>query len=213
MNAKIITVLILIALLTGRTTGEPPSSISPRSDVPADRKTPGGGAHDTNGASPNGLDKAREAEIRREITLAIERRGEADERHDVAALEKLLADEFTVLNAGQIQTKSNALARFRTLQAEGWVFEDVKIRVDERSPVVTFRSVSRHKAETHKGVIETVTFEILSSLEFRHCNVEEERRGYEKWLVKSAIHMTVHLMPSNYWRGKIHGNPNHEQAA
>jgi hypothetical protein len=72
----------------------------------------------------------------------------------------------------------------------------VKIRVDERFPVATLRSISRFTAGT-----ETFTFETLSSLQFRPGSAEEERRGYEHWLVTSGSHMPVHQMPPNsdYW--------------
>jgi len=196
MNAKTITALIMFALLAGCTTGKPPSSNSPRGDEAADRKPPARRAHDTSWASPGGMGKAREAEIRREVAAAIERRREAYERHDVDALEKLLADEFKVSYAGLTQTKSNALSGLRASEAEGMVIEDVKIRVDEHFPVVTLRSISRFKPGAGA---ETITFETLSSLQFRVCSVAEERRGCEKWLVTAATHMQVHQMPSDYW--------------
>ena len=64
MNATPITVLTLTALLAVCATSKPPSST---------------------------LGKSREGEVRREVAAAIERRRDAYERRDVAALEKLLA--------------------------------------------------------------------------------------------------------------------------
>jgi hypothetical protein len=181
MNAKTITLLTLAALFAGCATSETSSS-------------------------PVG--KTMESEIHREVASAIDQRRDAYERRDVAALEKLLADEFKVSYAGQTQTKSNALSGLRTAQAEGMVIEDVKIRVDEIFPVATLRSISRQKSGG-----EFYTFETLSSLQFRRCSAAEEKRGYNRWLVTAATHMLVHKMPSEYWKREGSRNSTPDNAA
>src|SRR5205085_12109171 len=130
-------------------------------------------------------------QFHRELAAVPDHWREAYGRRDAAALERLLADDFTASFSGNTLTRSSAVAAVRLSQSDLTAIEDVKIRVDERFPVVTFRSISRLKVGT-----EILTVESLSSLQFRVCSVAEEQRGCEPWVVTSATHMPVHQMPS-----------------
>lgn len=137
----------------------------------------------------------QETQIQQEITALTRRWTEAMQRRDSAAVEKILAEEFTgVFGAGETVTKSKALAGLKLSEVEWSVIEDVKVRPHKHFPVVTFRSTWGFKSGTA-----TITLETFNSVQFRGCSVEEKRRGYETWLITSATHMQIHQMPPDYW--------------
>src|SRR6185295_14155841 len=183
---RILTTFITIALLTACAANKRPSPIAPSARP----------STDTSWASPSGMGKTKEAHLHRELIATMEHWRAAYQRREAVALEKLLADEFTASFSGRTLTRSNTVEALKRSQSELVAIEDVKIRVDERFPVITFRSISRFQAGA-----QTLTTESLSSLQLRTCSSAEEQRGCERWLVTSATHMPVHQMPpdSDYW--------------
>src|SRR6185503_16262339 len=113
MNPKLtIAIFVTIAVVTGCATSKhvsPPSPSASRSDPSVERKTTPQPARDLSWANPSGLGKAKEAQLHRELGAAVDHWREAYARREVEALEKLLADEFTVSFSGKTLTRSNAV--------------------------------------------------------------------------------------------------------
>jgi hypothetical protein len=196
MKTKWVFLYVSLALVTSCTTSQNKTGASP----PAAVRKPGS---DANELTRQWLNAARQrpetafgtneqAQIHREMTALVQQWQEAYNQRDSTALEKILADDFTgIAFSGQMtnhtQTKVNALVNVKLSQVGPMTIDEVTIRANPHFPVVTWRSTAQLKAGT-----ETITFEILSSVQCRQRSTEEARRGLAPWVVTSAYHMPVH---------------------
>jgi hypothetical protein len=130
----------------------------------------------------------------RELTDLTLQLRDAYQRHDMAAYDRLWADEFVVTDpSGQRQTKADLLHQMQGSGFDLKSIADIRVRDYGDSPVVTYRSIGFAKAGTN-----LVPIEIFSSEQYRRTTVEEVSGGLGRWRATSAKHMSVHQAPPGY---------------
>jgi len=85
----------------------------------------------------------------------------AYKHHDVSALDRVLADDYTFTNdRGQVETKAEVMANFKSggdRTITSYAIQDPKVRIYNDSAVMTYRYTS---IETYKGRDESGTYRI-----------------------------------------------------
>ena len=140
---------------------------------------------------PQVADASNTARELTDLTLQLR---DAYQRHDMAAYDRLWADEFVATDpSGQRRTKADLLHQMQGSGFDLKSIADIRVRDYGDSPVVTYRSIGFAKAGTN-----LVPVEVFSSEQYRRTTTEEASGGLGHWRAASAKHMSVHQAPPGY---------------